>query len=493
MGQAPGPSPARKPRRPRMAARARQTTDRGGREPYFSPAYVERPADHLGDWRNYDLNDKTLSRVSPEKLMEMLTDISPEVSRALSDFLSFCNPGYEVTLTQPGMADEPAGPVAEAAWLAIEESIEAMHGSLDVLIGRIFFGGFLRGSLAAELVLNEGGQGFADLATPDPISFYYEPVEMPPRGRVWIPGQYQGGDWVRIDSPLVKIMPIDPMPGSPYGRGFVTPAVFTAIFLIGLLQDLRRVISQQGYPRPDITVNLEALEEAMPESEADDPAAFEEWVNATIAEIETAYSDLEPDDAYVHTSVIEVNDPVGTMSDSSLGIIDELIRSLERFATRALRSMPLFMGSNEAVAETHAKLQVEIYMALIRKVQNYTAAMLESLFTFALRSEGIQAQVNLSFRELRAIDREADARAHALEIANAAALRNEGFLSHQDAALLLLGHEPTGDYTEPASEGDSGELSTDNLEEIEEIIQASALGRYGSKHLESNGVHKGGP
>ena len=41
-----------------------------------------------------------------------------------------------------------------------------------------------------------------------------------------------------------------------------------------MLHDLRRVVSQQGYPRLDISLNLETMAAAMPSNLNDDRQAF---------------------------------------------------------------------------------------------------------------------------------------------------------------------------------------------------------------------------
>src|SRR3954465_12133252 len=53
-------------------------------------AAILPPPNALGDWRALDLDARTLDSISPIKLAEYLVDISPDVSRALFDFLREC-------------------------------------------------------------------------------------------------------------------------------------------------------------------------------------------------------------------------------------------------------------------------------------------------------------------------------------------------------------------------------------------------------------------
>ena len=79
----------------------------------------------------------------------------------------------------------------------------------------------------------------ADIATPDPSTVRFISKEDPIRGSVWIPGQWQNGKFVSFqDDITVQYVPLDPLPDVPYGRSILTPAIFSAMFLIGLLQDI---------------------------------------------------------------------------------------------------------------------------------------------------------------------------------------------------------------------------------------------------------------
>jgi len=154
------------------------------------------------------------------------------------------------------------------------------------------------------------------------------------------------------------------------------------------------------------------------------------------------YGRLEPDDAYVHTDVVKVNRPVGAVDASSLGAVDSLIRAVERMAIRGLKTMPLLMGSNEAVSETHANRQWEIHVAGIKAVQHLAEQMIERLLTLALQMQGLRAVVTFRFAELRASEEFRDAQTAAAIIENAKQKYLAGWISQDEAALEVVGHAP---------------------------------------------------
>ncbi len=119
---------------------------------------------------------------------------------------------------------------------------------------------------------------------------------------------------MELNWPTITYTPIDALPGIPYGRPLASPALFSTIFLVGLMHDLRRVVAQQGYPRLDLAVNVEKLLATMPPDLATEPATVKDWINGAVSEIQKMYATLQPDDAYIHTDVVEVNRPVGTVT-----------------------------------------------------------------------------------------------------------------------------------------------------------------------------------
>lgn len=431
--------------------RARVSVDTSSNILFGNTVYISSPVNADETWRTLDLDNKTLSRMSPAKLIELMVDLSPEISKAFWDFLRFCNPGWEI---EAKTGDEQNA-VGQAALEAMISDIDELYGDVNVVINRLFIGAFMRGAFMAELVLDENGREFADLVTPDPYTARFKRVKDPVRGEVWHLGQWQNGVWIDLSEyDTIRYIPVDPLPGIPYGRSLVNSAIFSSLFIIGLLHDLRRVVAQQGYPRIDLSVVMEKLMTAMPADTESDPEKLQEWVNNIVDEISTVYASLEPDDAYVHTDVITVNRPVGTLDTSSLGAADGLIRALERMATRGLKSMPLLMGSNEAVSETHANRQWEIHVAGIKSIQHYCEKLLQRLFQLSLQAQGIQAEVEFKFAELRASEMLRDAQTEAIQITNAKAKYDNGWISQDEASEEIT--DSAADSPEPHTSSSGG-------------------------------------
>lgn len=435
----PTPTPLPTSARHLAGKRARVSVDNAEDLPFLAAMFIETPPDADSTWRTSLLDDQTLDRIEPARLIELLIDISPEISRALWDFVRMFNPGWECKAFKLNSDTEDKR--GQAVIDAFITQLGELYGAFDVVLSRLIIGGMLRGAFLAEIVLDENGREAIDLATPDPYSVRFKKAKDPVRGNIWVMGQWQGSEFKILDAPTINYIPIDPAPGKPYGRSMVAPAIFLALFLIGLLHDLRRVIAQQGYPRIDISIDLEKLATAMP-SIAGNPEEFKVWVNQIVDEIGTVYTGLQPDDAYVHTSVIGVNRPVGAVDSSSLGAVDGLLHALDRMIIRALKTMPFMMATSESTTETQSNRQYEAHVAGIKAIQHLLEQLLERLLRVALQAQGIQARVEFRFAELRASELLRDAQAKAAEYANIVLAYNQGWIGQEEAAEEAVGHEP---------------------------------------------------
>lgn len=471
----------------RAMPRGRSSVDDAGSFPANSWLMMP-PANYESNWQLLNLSSKDFAYIEPTRLLEMLADLSPEVSRGLWDFLRMCNPGYEVQALRPG--SDVQDKRGQAAVQAFIDSLSDQYGTFDIVIGRLFTGAFLRGAFCAELVLDKRGRLPLDLATPDPASIRFRRRTDPERGDVWQAGQWQEYDFVALDIPTFRYVPIDPMPSSPYGRPLAAPALFTTLFLLGMLHDLRRVIQQQGYPRLDLSIDLDKIRESSPHLFANQEQ-FNNFAADLVAQVESAYSQLQPDDAYIHASYVAVNRPVGTVDTSSLGGIDAIITMLERMAVRALKTMPLMMGITDNIGDVQSNRQWEVHVAGIKSIQHYAETMLGRLFTLALEAQGIQANVVFTFAELRAAEMLRDAQTEAMQIANAVTKRNEGWYTQDEASEEITGHKAFSQT--PIAQAATPELVQDdgdgNERWVNELIAGRELVTEALEAIHTNGYH----
>jgi hypothetical protein len=390
-----------------------------------------------GEWRLENLSADELRRMSPADLIARMVRISPEMSRAYYDYLRMANPGWELKALTPGT--ETPNPAGQEYLDACMLQLSRRHGAVDVVWNRLLTNGYIRGALFLELVLARDARTFADLVIPDAYSARFKLVDDPDiGGQKYQLVQGTGRDEVVLDRPTIKYIPIDPLPDTPYGTSPVAPGLFPALFLITMLLDARRVVAQQGWPRLDIMIDIEQLIAAMPIEDQQDPAKVKAMVDEAVNQVAASYSDLAPDQAWVHSSTITFGTPVGAIG--SLDGVDALVSVLERMAIRALKSMPLLFGMPEGVSEANANRQWEVHVQGIKAIQGLAEEALSSVLTLGLEAQGIAAVARFRFKELRAAEELRDAQTLFQKIENAEASELLGYITHDEGAIYTWGH-----------------------------------------------------
>jgi hypothetical protein len=393
--------------------------------------------DPYGEWETLKLDEATFSRISPDKLPELLANISPEVSKALFDWLRFFNPGWTLNAYLPGT--QTPHTQAKARLTDLTDQLTDYYGSADVVWNKIGLAMFIRGSAVMEAVLDEAGEQIIDIATPDPVMFRFRRVLDPRRGEIWRLCQFQNGALIDMIWPTVRWVAVDPLPGRPTGRPLMSAAPFIAVFLLVVLHDIRRVIQQQGYPRFDFTVDVEILKELMPREIQEDAERRQVWIDGVIDDIMKFYADLEPDDAFIHTNIVKMG-PMAAVDANSLTAVDGLFRALERFAMRSLKTNVLLFSGMEGLSEASANRIWEAYLGGIKSVQHLAENLVSRALKVGLRAEGILADVELRFAENRASERFRDAQAESMEITNENAKYQMGYTDQDEGALRITGH-----------------------------------------------------
>lgn len=415
----------------------------------LGPKNILHPPNTITYWRDYGFDTNALGKASSTRLLEIMSDLSPDLSRALWDFLRFSIPGWEIVVTRNANSATPyrRGQAALDNFLGV---LAKQHGTLEIMFGKLFMAAFIRGAFFSELVIGPDRRTPIGLNTPDPAMVRFRRSEDPDFGTVFELGRLdKENEFVSMDRETVIYLPIDPFPNSPYGRAPANPAVFSLLFLVSMMNDIKRVIAQQGYPRLNIEIDLPSLAQIMPEDLTQDPQVFNRWVAAAVSEVKTAYANLQPDDAFVHTSMVKIHSNAGTLDVNSLGMVNNIIDQLESMAMKALKSMPLLMGATEGMSEANANRQWEVFVAGIKSLQHHCENMLERQFELALQSQGVGANVIVRFAELRTAELLRDEMTRQMKIDNSIKEYAFGAVDFETMVLNITGKKPPAGVSEP--------------------------------------------
>lgn len=393
------------------------------------------PPDYLNAvWETHYIDIDDIVTESPNDVMMAFIDANAEFSRALWDAMRFFNPGHEIYVLE--LDGERRSAKGDEVIALVMHNLSMKYGSPDIVFNRLFLNAWLRGAFFIEGVFDS--TGLIDIVAPDPWSARFKV-----QNNTYVLGQLDEAtnNWVDLSKMInVMYLPIDPPPRSPYGRPLATPAIYGTVFLMTVLRDMLRVISQQGYPRIDIEIVQEKVQAAMGEDATEQE--YRDAIDVIIEQVAAAYEALLPDDAYVHTDTVKVNRPIGTLDLNALATLNIVISFLERNATRALKTQPLMMAMESTSGETYANREWEIFVAGVKSLQHLAESALERLFLLALNEVGVQGKPVVRFAELRASEMYRDETVLAMKINNALAMYINGWISHEEASIYATGHKP---------------------------------------------------
>lgn len=396
-----------------------------------------------GDNRYEWMDSDALRRKSVSELLEIAIASSPEVGRAVWDFLRASVPGWEIKVIDP--KTEATHDEGQAIINTFRNRIARYHGTEEVLYTKMFMSILVRGSVMSEVYFEDDTRTPVDIAVPDPKSLRFRRVNNDERGDRWQVGQMQDEEFVPLEGETIRYVAHDPLPGKPYSRSPFAAAVFPAIFLLGIFQDLRRVIANQGWPRVDVSINVEAVQDMLADALNDDNIAENGTIIASVleslvAQVEETIAGLKPGDWYVHSSLVEVKDAVGTMDVTSIGEITNVIEALERVAVKALKTMPLLQGIGEAAAENDANRQWEMWAAGVKALQHVVENSVQAHFDTVLQANGVNAKTIFRFAEIRAAEELRDAQTMMMKLDNAIKAEQAGYMEGDEAAEHSVGH-----------------------------------------------------
>jgi hypothetical protein len=397
------------------------------------------PHPESNDWRLENVAPEQLRQMTPADLIPRMIRVSPEMSRALYDYLRIANPGWTLKAVKPN-TDLPDLGAQEWCDFFIR-TLNARPGkNAETTFNTILSGIFVRGALFFEVVLSpKDKRTFVDIVTPDPYTVRFRVADDPMTGSRGFE-LVQGTDRKApvLNRPTIKYIPVDPVPDSPYGTSPLAPGLFPSLFIITMLQDARRVVAQQGWPRLDIMVKVAEIIATMTPADQKKPEVVRAYVQKAVDDISNSYSQLDPDQAWVHSDTVEFGDPIGAIGH--LEGVGSLFDLLERMAVRAMKSMPLLFGMPEGVSEANANRQWEVHVTSIKAMQKIAEEALSSGFTLCLEANGVAAQAKFKFDEMRAIEELREAQTLFQKGENAQMFELLGYMEHDEASMYAVGH-----------------------------------------------------
>ena len=379
------------------------------------------PPDPSSSWRVLESSRKNLLNLPYSQLAQVALDLSPEVNKGLHDFLRFVNPSHVL---------RNSNPVAERASLDFIKQLDVYYGSFSSHIDSLWSGIFLTGGAFPELILSPGGRAPLDLVFNDPSSARFRREQSPLRGAHPRLGQETRHGFNYLDdTPLVKYLGFDRLTDNPYGRPIIGPAVHSSVFLLGLIQDLRRAIAQVGLSRTDYVLEADELLKLIdrnPDIAGNDEATAQ-FINEHIDKVKAVLSNLDVDSDFVHLSTVKVQYATNPMTVNMNGL-STVIDTLQRNVVNGFKGISALLNIMNSTTETHIRSQLEYFVSALQSLQDEVATMLSQFFDIANQVQGISGETDFKFRRQRSSDK--------LAMANIEKIRTETVVNKVDSLII---------------------------------------------------------
>lgn len=410
-------------------------------------------------YTNTQLNSMTI-----EDLLDNLMDSHPDVSFAVWNFLRIGNSGYTIKCYKLGSGKPyPQGErdikeLIQRLSLPNQEKFQINRSFVNVL-NQLMLSTVTRGAAALELVLLPGAVDVAFLAPVDPalVEFKYEQDRFVP---------YMNQGKISLDIPTFFYEALDARIDDPYGRSPIVSAINMIMFQMQILNDIKAVVHNQGYPRFDIKVLEEVLLNRMPVAVRHNEVEKAKWLNERLKEIVDMYNGLDPDDAFVHFNSLEV-DMVGGKGGA---VIDpeKLMNAVDSLIMAGLKTLSTILGRRSTGnTESFAKIETKLYMQGVRAIQQNVEQIINRALTLFLNLRGKQAVVEFQFNALEIRTDLEQEQMRQIKFINQQFARDQGWIDQNEASNNAVGHDPVSETplvneTPTNKDGDTPRGTPDN-------------------------------
>lgn len=350
------------------------------------PTYMEYKKDLVNDRLNSN----------SKKLLEELFISDPDVSAAMSSYLTMADTDYYISATDPkGNMDAKGIELAHNILTALTVRLDYSNGydhkpTFGELVEDFRYMVLLRGGISAEVVFGEGfipvGIKNIDLTTVE----WFEQT-----AGILKPQQTISGVTTSLDLPSYFVAYHRKSPLSMYSHSCFVSSINTIAARQQLINDLYRVMTLTGFPRMDIEVVEEVLLKNAPEDVRNDADKLRNYVDKTLQAVGASFSSVTPDQAFMHTDSVKTK--ILNEKNPAAGLdITHMISVLNAQNQAGLRAMSTVLGRGEAGVNT-ASTEARLFSLNADKINKPIAALFSKMLTMLCRMYGNKSVIELTF------------------------------------------------------------------------------------------------
>lgn len=408
--------------------------------------------------------------------IELLIEETGDLSQALYNFIRLANVGHEMQFFALGDNKKRLTDI-EMEWRDFASRVNAMsNAGLDGLIDQLHYLAFVRGAMACEVEIAPSLDDVVDIYPINPQSITWELEDRNGR-QVWIPYQYDGffsrGNASRTSSASRAGMtslenanffwvPTDPKVDDPRGRLLLKPALSSIDFQIQILNDVQQVLHNQGWPREDISIDLEKLMTMIPADAKSDSKKQKAWLNDHINWVKDQFDSLNPDDTFVHFSDTTIKLADGAANTGKGLDVRAIMEMVDVQIENSVKTPGTMMQRINSSTETWATVQFRIFVSGIQSIQRGSKRLIESIARLWLRTHGYQGVPVFTHNTI-----DYTSELQRIQIKNQKAIfwklsQLMGWVEGDEASQDLFGHDAVGEPVANRSADQGGDGGDEN-------------------------------
>jgi len=209
---------------------------------------------------------------------------------------------------------------------------------------------------------------------------------------------YQDGRRESLDFINFLWQPLDPDAEEIVGNNPLRPALRNTFTRIEFLENLRKVLKNQAWPRIKITLDEEAVINMAPADVKNDPKQLIEFLNDYVADVKDQFTNLGADQNLVVYNTIT---DMSFLESSSKFDPRPIATLLDSEAISALKAPPSTVGKGGSTktGEGLASAELVIFRRSIKALRRNIENIFSRAFTLALRLKGLQGYAKFRLKE----------------------------------------------------------------------------------------------
>ncbi len=370
--------------------------------------------------------------------IDKILEKTPDGKMALNTYLRIANQGVDIQLVNASTGRPLKKYDQELRSFCAHMGGNTADG-LDGLIDQLHTSSIAHGGMACEVVVAPGADEIESVIIIDPKTITdFEWLEDKKRYAAYQKGQ--GANKVDLYDGNFFWIPHQPKPGHPDGTLQFEPAITTMTEYYQLIQDSLVVLNRIGFPKYDVSIDMEKLIESATPEEKSDPKKLNKRINDTFREISSGMRSMSRDSNLVHFNSFTVDVIGGGLNGSGIDV-RAWYEMLEPLIVNSFQLTPVLLGRLKSGSYSLGTAEYKIVKDNIEVLRRASKRMLENIINLWARVKGYNVYAVVKHKPIEWQIEKEKFEAQLLKMQRARRAEEYRYVDHEEASLLAMGDE----------------------------------------------------